>query len=344
MTSAPQPGMATLDIYAAIQHSYLANALYVLTRHGVFDLLLTEAKSADALARDAGMDAAALGALLDAAVSCGYLKAANGGYRTARAGLLLSQRSGSWLRTYLMVWGEQLQPAFMKLDSYATSGANAFQAALGAPIWDYYGSDPAQHKHFVEFMAQVTDQVHIPAIIEGLHVGQARTLVDVGGGTGSLMCKLLAAYPDVQGTVYDQPRNRGEATARIHAQGLDDRCAFVGGNMFASVPGGADLYLIKHVLHDWDDDNAATILAAIAKAMGPDATLVLIEGLMDTTSVGENAHLMHARNLEQRVWTEGRVRASCDFERLCEGAGLEIVEIQHAPLLDVSYLYCKQRI
>lgn len=335
--------MTTLNVYEAIQHAYLANGLYVLTKHAVFDRLLRTEKSAEELAQESGLDETALRALLDLAVACGYLTLKNERFRTANPGLLLSKKGGSWLRAYLMVWGEQLQPAFGHLDRYATSGANAFSAALGAPIWEYYGTHQAQHAVFVDFMAQVTDQVHIPSIVKELNIGAARTLLDVGGGTGSLMCSLLDEHADRRGTVYDQPRNLRDAQLRIAARGLTDRCEFIGGNMFSSVPSGADLYLIKHVLHDWDDANATSILVAISQAMGAESTLVLIEGLMDTTSVEAHPHFLHARNIEQRVWTEGRVRHSADFDRLCQIAGLRIDEIVHAPLLDVSYLYYKKR-
>lgn len=335
--------MTTVNIYEAIQHSYIANALYVLTKHAIFDALLRTEKSAEELAQESGLDAVALRALLELAVACGYLKCTNARFRTASSGLLLSKKSGSWLRSYLMVWGEQLQPAFLQLDSYATTGKNAFSTALGAPIWEYYGQHLAQHENFVDFMAKVTDQVHIPSIVKELKIGDARTLTDVGGGTGSLMCSLLDEHVGTHGTVYDQPRNKRDAALRIQARGMTERCDFVAGNMFSSVPGGADLYLIKHVLHDWDDSNVANILAAVSNAMGVDSTLVLIEGLMDTNSVEANPHFLHARNMEQRIWTEGHVRNSAEFNVLCETAGLKIEEIVHAPLLDVSYLYCKKQ-
>jgi hypothetical protein len=325
-----------------IQHAYSANALYVLTKHGVFDRLLGQGMSAEALAQECGMDEPALHALLQLAVSQGFLKSKDGRFSTAKPGLLLTERAKSWLRSYLIVWAEQLQPAFMHLDGYATSRTNAFAAAMGAPIWDCYGQDPVQHKNFVEYMAQVTDQVHIPVIVKELQIGDARTLLDVGGGTGSLMCGLLEQHPQVKGTVYDQPRNTRDAEARIAALGLADRCAFVGGNMFSSVPGGADLYLIKHVLHDWDDANVASILASIAAAMDADATLVILEGLMDRQDDNPNLPFLHTRNIEQRVWTEGQVRSTAEFRQLCANAGLAIREIVDSSSLDVSFIYCKR--
>jgi hypothetical protein len=334
--------MSTPHIYDMIQHAYTANALYVLTKHDIFERLLGQEKSVDTLAQEAGMDRAVLRDLLPLAAACGFLKVKGDGYGIAKPGLLLTRRAKSWLRSYLMVWGEQLNPAFTKLDGYATARTNAFEAALGAPIWDYYGKDKVQHDYFVEYMAQVTDQVHIPAIVKELKIGDAASLLDVGGGTGSLVCSLLEAHPALRGTIYDQPRNTAAANARIEELGLQERCAFAGGNMFASVPAGSDLYLIKHVLHDWDDANVVAILTSIAGAMTPAATLVLIEGLMDTGNVGAHAQFLHTRNIEQRVWTEGRVRSSAEWRELCGKAGLQIGETVDSGLFDVSYLYCKR--
>lgn len=331
-----------MNVYELIQHSYTASALYVLTKHGVFDRLLGTGLTSEELARTCGMDDAALRALLELAVSQGYLKSKDGRYATAKAGLPLTERAKSWVRSYLMVWGEQLEPAFLHLDGYATSRANAFAAAMGAPIWDCYGQDPVQHKIFVEYMGQVTAQEHIPAIVKELDIGKAGTLLDVGGGTGSLVCGLLDHHKHVRGTVYDQPRNKRDAEARIESHGLADRCNFVGGNMFASVPGGADLYMIKHVLHDWDDGNVVAILGAIGAAMDGDATLVIMEGLMDRQDDNPYLQFLHTRNIEQRLWTEGQVRSSAEFKSLCAQAGLVLREIVHSSSLDVSFLYCRR--
>lgn len=334
--------MTTPNLHELIQHSYTLNALHVLTKHEVFDRLVGQSRTAAELAQDVGMDSTVLHDLLALAAAYGYLKVGEHGFHTTRTGLALTRRAGGWIRSYLMVWGEQLQPAFVQLDNFATTGENAFTSALGAPLWDYYGANPEQHQVFVDHMAHVTDQVHLPAIVRELKIGGARSLVDIAGGTGSLLCCLLAAHPGATGTVFDQPRNQAAARARIADSGLQDRADFVGGNMFGSVASGADLYLIKHVLHDWNDDHVGTILSAAAAAMDVHATLVLIEGLMDRQQPAPDPQFLHTRNLEQRVWTEGRLRSSSEFRALCAAAGLDIVQIDDSSIIDMSYLYCRK--
>jgi precorrin-6B methylase 2 len=335
--------MSTPDIHDLIQHSYAANALYVLTKHGIFDRLVGHRKSAQEVAEECGMSAAALEGLLSLAANFGFLKAQDGRFSTTRSGLMLTKQAKSWLRSYLMVWGEQLNPAFLHLDDFVKTGANAFTAAMGSPLWEFYSKDKAQSEIFFDHMAHVTDQMHIPTIVKDLRVANGALVVDVGGGTGSLICSLVEAHPDIRGIVCDQPSNRTAAEMRIDALGLQERCSFVGGNIFSSLPNEADLYLIKHVLHDWNDENATAILASISRAMDQKAELVIIEGLMDRDTSGIDPLFLNTRNIEQQVWTQGRVRNSSDFARLCDTAGLEVSEIVHSSIYDLSYLYCKKR-
>ena len=116
----------------------------------------------------------------------------------------------------------------------------------------------------------------------------------------------------------------------------------VGANLFASVPRGYDLYTIKHVLHDWDDDNAGLILRRIAEALEGDARLVIVEGMLDRSFDGgrDESSYLHVRNIEQRVWTPGRARTRADFDALCAQAGLRIEQVRHLAISDISYLRC----
>jgi len=179
-------------------------------------------------------------------------------------------------------------------------------------------------------------------MLEELDLHDATCVLDVGGGTGSLACGIAQRYPGVQADVYDQPSNRADAARKIAALGLSDRCAFIGGNIFASVPSGYGLYTIKHVLHDWDDANAAAILGGIARAMAPDARLLIVESLLDRPFEGMEAEpgYLHTRNIEQQMWTPGRVRTLPEFATLCAQAGLAIEQVTHSRIVDISYLRC----
>ena len=329
-------------VYDLIQSAYTANALYALTKARVFDQLLVKPASADALAAGLGLDAHALQALLQFAHAIQLLKRDGEVYSVARRAFPLAEKGKSWLRSYLLLWGEQLNPAFARLPEHLATGSNAFELAHGKRIWDWYASDPGQNELFVEYMAGVTNQAHLPVVIEELALHGASRVLDVGGGTGSLACGLVERHAHVRADVYDQPSNSRNATQKIAARGLSERCAFIGGNIFASVPAGYELYTIKHVLHDWDDANAAAILRCIARAMQPGARLTIVEGLLDRSFEGVKPEpgYLHARNIEQRLWTPGRVRTLPEFEALSAQAGLRIEQVTHSRIFDISYIRC----
>lgn len=330
------------DVFDLVQSSYTANTLYVLTKARVFDRLLRQPATAAQLASDLDLDASILRDLLSFAQAIRFVKLKDDTFSLGRSALPLTEKSGSWLRSYLLVWGEQLNPSFSKLGDQLATGANAFALANGEPIWDFYANHPEQNALFVEYMGAVTHQVHLAAVVDGLDIGEAQRLLDVAGGTGSFACGLAQRHPGLVADVCDQPSNRTNATARIAARAMQDRCHFIGANIFNHIPSDYDLYTIKHVLHDWDDANAAAILLHIAEAMRGDARLVIIEGVLDRSfddAVDEKGYL-HARNIEQRVWTQGRVRTRADFESLCAGAGLRLEKISHSAIFDTSFLTC----
>ncbi|WP_426189775.1 methyltransferase [Massilia sp. DWR3-1-1] len=332
------------NVFDLIQSSYTANTLFVLTKAGVFDRLLRQAASAAQLASELGLDASMLHDMLLFAHAVRFVKRDGATFSIARKALPLTGKSGSWLRAYLLVWGEQLNPAFSKLGEQLATGDNAFALANGKRIWDLYASDPEQNALFVEFMGGVTKQLHFGVVVEGLDIGGAQRLLDVGGGTGSFACGLAQSHPGLLADVCDQPSNMHNANAKIAALALQERCHFIGTNIFASIPSDYDLYTIKHVLHDWDDANAAAILRQIAEAMHDSARLVIIEGVLDRSvdeALPEQAYL-HARNIEQRVWTPGRVRTRAAFDALCAVAGLRIDHVSHSTIFDISYLTCSR--
>ena len=329
-------------IFDLVQGAYAANALYVLTKAGVFDRLLQGPAGSAAVADELGLDASLLHDLLLFARSIGCIKSKGDTFAITRKSLLLCEKSQSWLRSYLLLWGDQLNPAFAQLGRQLATGENAFALAHGARIWDLYARDPAQHAVFLEHMENVTNQFHVATVAEEFEPGGARRLLDVGGGTGALACALAQRHADLEADVCDQPANAAKAAARIAARALEERCRFVGANIFASVPRGYDLYTIKHVLHDWDDDNAGLILRRIAEALEGDARLVIVEGMLDRSFDGgrDESSYLHVRNIEQRVWTPGRVRTRADFDALCAQAGLRIEQVRHSAISDISYLRC----
>ena len=155
-----------------------------------------------------------------------------------------------------------------------------------------------------------------------------RPLVDVGGGNGTLLVGILKANPSVHRIVYDQPAAAARATIQINDTGLDTRCRAVGGDFFKEVPAGGDAYLLKHVIHDWDDTRAIEILKNCRRVMGTEGKLLIIEAVypprIDQSVESRGAA---ANDVNMLVMTGGRQRSESEFRALYDAAGFRLARI-----------------
>src|SRR5208337_1354329 len=153
-----------------------------------------------------------------------------------------------------------------------------------------------------------------------------------GGGNGALLIGILKANPNLCGIVFDQPHAAKSATEKIAAAGLSSRCDAVGGDFFKEVPSGADAYIIKHVIHDWNDERAVAILRNIHRAMRPEGKLLIAEGVyptrIDQTDVSRGAT---ANDVNMLVCTGGRQRSEAEFRSLYYAAGFRLTRIIATP-------------
>ena len=159
-----------------------------------------------------------------------------------------------------------------------------------------------------------------------------RTVVDVGGGNGALLIGILRAHPALRGTVLDRPAATERATQQIADAGLAERCQAVAGDFFTEVPGGADAYLLKHVIHDWDDARAVTILANCHRAMSAAGKLLLVEGVYPPRiEQSLESRGAAANDVNMLVCTGGRQRSESEFRALFEAAGFRLTKIVPTP-------------
>jgi hypothetical protein len=152
-----------------------------------------------------------------------------------------------------------------------------------------------------------------------------RTIVDVGGGTGGLLVGILKAHDYLHGILLDRPNVAERARERIEAHGLSDRCQVVGGDFFRKVPRGGDVYVLKHVIHDWPDSEARSILSSCSNAMRPKARLLVVEevypSIIDET-IGSRQAATNDLNL--LVCFGGAERSEAHLAALLESAGLRL--------------------
>ncbi len=203
------------------------------------------------------------------------------------------------------------------------SGRCATTTALEMGIWDYYQENPEEDVIFARAMGSLSARIstEVAACYDATRFSR---IVDIGGSQGVLLAGLLAAAPQATGMLFDRPEVIAEARPVIAARGLAERVELVGGDFFTEVPPGGDLYVLKSVLHDWDDAHALRILVNCHRAAQPGSTLLLVEGVLPTESEPSPLHLL---NLLMLVQVGGRERTREQHQALLETAGYQLKRI-----------------
>jgi hypothetical protein len=211
--------------------------------------------------------------------------------------------------------------AWQNLLGTVRTGATAFDRVHGRSVWSYRAQHPNDAVVFDRAMATVTHDL-AEAIVPFLKLQACQTVVDVGGGAGAFLTRVLEAYPDVRGIVFDQPHVIARASV---ASSVRQRCELVAGNFFEAVPHGADVYLLKWILHDWNDERAAALLNSCRRAMLPRSKLIIIEHLIAPPNEGSESKFM---DLNMMVITGGVERTRDEFGRILDGSGFELAAVR----------------
>jgi SAM-dependent methyltransferase len=309
-----------------IAGKWISQAIAVAAELGIADMLKEGPRSAAEIAKTAGASEDAVFRLMRALASVGLLSSEPGRRfaLTASGNYLRSDVAGSlrgWARfvghaTTWRPWGE--------LAYSVRTGKPAFDHVFGAPIFDYLGKH-ADAAEVVNDAMTSSSSVDADAVAQAYEFSGIRTLVDVGGGYGLLLAALLKANPHMRGILFELPHAIEGAAARLQREGVADRCELVSGDFFRSVPEGGDAYLLKLVIHDWDDDRAVQILRNCHRAMRPGARLILVERVLRS---GDELDFAKLVDLEMLVLTAGgRERGEAEFRDLYAKAGFELTQI-----------------
>jgi SAM-dependent methyltransferase len=257
----------------------------------------------------------------------------DGNFALTSLGEPLSTRvPGSMRPMVLLFAGAGVQDAWKELEYCVRTGEPWFcRESQYADAFASVAANPEQAKVFDEAMASFAPMT-AGAIAASYDFSLFRKLIDVGGGDGSLLIGILKAYPSLHGIVFDLPHAAEKARAKISAAGLQSRCEAVGGDFFKEVPPGGDAYMLKHVIHDWNDDRAIAILRNIHRATLPKGKLLIAEGIypprIDQSETGRGAA---ANDVNMLVCTGGRQRSEAEFLSLVAGAGFKLTKIIPTP-------------
>lgn len=301
-----------------------SQALYVAAKLGLADLLRDGPRTADELAAATQTHPRTLYRLLRSLAGMGVF-AEDDKQRfslTPLAECLRSDVPGSQ-RAMAIMTGEVYYAAFGELLYSVQTGQVAFEKVYGRPIFDYLGEHPERARLFDETMVGVHGR-ETAAMLDACDFSGVRVLADIGGGNGSVLTTVLRKHPKLQGILFDLPGVAERARAKVEAAGLANRCRVVGGSFFDAVPGDADAYLLRHIIHDWDDAKSTKILHNVHRVMAAGGKLLVVESVI---APGNEPSFGKSLDLAMLVLPGGEERTEEEYRRLYEAAGFHLTRI-----------------
>jgi hypothetical protein len=303
---------------------WVSQSIYVAARLGLADLLKDGPRTSEELAAETGTHAPTLYRLMRALASVGIFAEDEGGRfaltplasamqdgpGSARAMILHLGEAPSW-----QAWGDLLHSV--------RTGETAFAHVHGMEVFPFYAGRPESSQPFNQAMTEYSEAVGA-AVTGAYDFSQFGRVIDVGGGQAGLITAILKANPAVKGVVFDLAQVVEGGRTRILAEGLAGRCEAVAGDFFKSVPEGGDAYVLKTIIHDWDEERAVAILQNINRAMQADGRLLLIETVVPP---GNEPGLAKLGDLHMLVMTGGCERTEAGYRALFDAAGFELTRV-----------------
>ncbi|MBK1789057.1 hypothetical protein JHE00_32405 [Prauserella sp. ASG 168] len=284
------------------------------------DLLHDQPRSAKEIADAAGTHPEATRRLMRCAVYTGLAAFSDDTENFSSTPLLDRLRADApdSLRSLAIAWNSPGHwKQWERLPDAVRAGHEQSKAAHGKPIWEYFAENPGEADLFSQGAAELTAPV-VREAISSIPTTPGDVVVDVGGATGTFVLEMLERHQGTTGVVFDLPHVMDAAKQTIADRGLAQRCSAESGDFFTSVPEG-DLYLLKFILHDWDDDACVTVLERCRAAMKPSGRIVIVDMVIGPPATPGSAALM---DLNMLSMTEGHERELADLDRIFAAAGL----------------------
>lgn len=315
-----KPSAMLLDLVNGFK---VSQALHVVSRLGIADLLRHGPRSSNELAVATGVHPRSLYRVLRALASIGIFR------EDADQRFTLTQLSdclrsdapepiGPWAvfigqSEYWQAWGHLLDSV--------RAGEHAFRRAHGMNTWEYYVRNPEAGAAFDSAMTSRSRR-QARAVLNAGDFGRFSCVVDVGGGHGALLAEVLTRHQLMHAILFDQPHVVTGAVQVLRAAGVADRCQVIGGDFFEAVPGGGDAYLLKFILHDWEDKEATAILRSCRRAIAPKGRLLVIDSVISPPNEGAADKFL---DLTMLVHTGGQERTREEWTALFAAGGFELV-------------------
>jgi len=216
-----------------------------------------------------------------------------------------------------------MRRAWPEMHHSLLTGQTAFQQAYGEPMFDYIGKHAELPAVFDAGMTAFHGH-ETAAMLDAYDFSGLETLADVGGGNGSLISAVLRRYPKMKGILFDLGHVVARARERLRAEGLADRCSIVEGSFFESVPKGADAYILRHIIHDWTDEQSVQILKNVRKAIPSHGRVLIVEFAVPS---GNQPALGKAADMIMLVYTGELERTEKEYGELYEQAGFRLSKV-----------------
>jgi O-methyltransferase domain/Dimerisation domain len=304
---------------------WVSQSLYAAAKLGIADLLKDGPKSYDELATATAVKARPLYRLLRGLASVGVFSETEPGYFTLTplAACLQTDITGS-MRAVVTIFGEEEYQAWGDILYSLRTGGSAFEHIYKMPLYQYHAQKPEQGKTFNEAMTNISLSEDFE-IATSYDFSGINKLVDVGGGHGSLIASILKANPEMQGILFDLPTVIAGAKSLIEAEGVENRCSLIAGDFFDSVPSAGNAYILKHIIHNWEDESARAILKNCHRAMIENDKLLVIE---EVIPLGNEPSFSKLFDLTMMVLFPGACeRTEVEYRALFEACGFHLNKI-----------------
>ena len=306
---------------------WVSQSIYVAAKLGIADLLKQGAKTSEQLANDTDVDAQSLYRVLRALSSIGiFAEGENRLFELTPLATYLQSDSPSSMRAIAIMFGSEdwRWQTWGNILYSVKTGKSAFEHTKGIPIFNYFSQNPEAAEIFNASMTSFST-IHNAAIAASYDFSSIKTLVDVGGGHGGFLSAILKANPMMKGILYDLPPVIEGARQHLEVAGLQERCLEIQGNFFESVPSGGDAYMLKNIIHDWNDESAIAILKNCHRAMPDNGKLLLVETVIPS---GNEPSVGKFVDIEMLLMTSGgRERTEAEFQNLFRAAGFKLTSI-----------------
>ncbi len=309
--------------------AWVTQSVATAARLGIPDALAAGPMTVDEIAAKAGAHRGATKRLMRMLAGIGVFAPAGGGRYALNpiSEKLRDETPGSLKHMFIAETDGVHWRCWEKAVDAVRTGLPRPKPVFGLAAFDYYGQHKDEGEQFGRAMANVSGMVS-KFVLDAYDFGGLKTIMDVGGGNGSMVRTILAKYPQAHGIVADLPYIADQANAAIRESGMAERCRFEPTDFFQSVPGGADGHLLKFILHDWNDDECAKILENCRAAIAPGGRLMVLEVIVPDGPESDFSHMM---DMNMLVMTGGMERTAAEYEALFARGGWRLRRIVRSP-------------